>query len=41
VTSREWEDDLRSAFRRVGGVLHHRIEAAIASGEFKNTAGQT
>jgi hypothetical protein len=38
VTSRDWEDDPRSPSRRVGGVLHHRIEAAIASGEFKNTS---
>jgi hypothetical protein len=34
VTSRKWEDDPRSPSRRVAGVLHHRIEAAIASGEF-------
>jgi hypothetical protein len=37
VTCRDWEDDPRSPSRRVGGVLHHRIEAAIASGEFKST----
>jgi hypothetical protein len=40
VTSREWEDDPRSPSRRVAGVLHHRIEAAIASGEFKNTGNR-
>jgi hypothetical protein len=38
VNSRAWEDDPRSPSRRVGGVLHHRIEAAIASGEFKPAA---
>ncbi|MBV9450722.1 MAG: hypothetical protein JO345_33010 [Streptosporangiaceae bacterium] len=37
VTSRDWEDDPISPSRRVGGVLHHRIQAAIASGEFKAT----
>jgi hypothetical protein len=37
VTSRDWEDDPISPSRRVGGVLHHRAQAAIASGEFKTT----
>jgi len=36
VTGRKWEDDSRSPSRRVGGVLLHRIEAAIASGKFKS-----
>jgi hypothetical protein len=38
VNSRAWEDDPQSPSRRVGGVLHHRIEAVIASGEFKRAA---
>jgi hypothetical protein len=38
VNSRAWEDDPQSPSRRVGGVLHHRIQAAIASGEFRCAA---
>jgi hypothetical protein len=38
VTCRAWEDDPLSPSRRVGGVLLHRVETAIASGTFKNTA---
>ncbi|HEX6523329.1 MAG TPA: hypothetical protein VF070_25515 [Streptosporangiaceae bacterium] len=35
VNCREWEDDPTSPARRVGSILHYRIKAAIASGEFK------
>jgi hypothetical protein len=38
VTCRKWEDDPRSPSRGVGGVLRHRIQAAIASGEFRTAA---
>jgi hypothetical protein len=31
VSAREWEDDPTSPSRRVGGVLHYRLKAAIAS----------
>jgi hypothetical protein len=31
ITVREWEDDPRSPSRQVGGVLHYRLKAAIAS----------
>jgi hypothetical protein len=31
VTCREWEDDPRSPSRQVGGVLHYRLKAAVAS----------
>ncbi len=41
VTRREWEDDPVSPSRQVGGVLRHRVEAAIASGEFTSTSQTT
>jgi hypothetical protein len=37
ITSRDWENDPQSPSRRVGGVLLHRIETAIASGRFTST----
>jgi len=40
VTSREWEDDVRSPSRQVGGVLHYRLRAAIAdSGQAGRSPG--
>ena len=35
VSSRDWEDDDRSPSRSTGGVLHHRVKALIATGEFQ------
>jgi len=36
VNRRQWEDDPASPSHRVGGVLHYRINALIASGEFQS-----
>ncbi len=35
VNRRDWEDDQWSPSRNVGGVLHHRVKALIATGEFQ------
>jgi hypothetical protein len=38
VNAREWEDDPTSPSRRVGSVLHYRLQAAIASGHGRPAA---
>jgi len=37
ISRRDWEDDERSPSRSTGGVLHHRVKALIATGEFQTT----